>query len=343
MEGAGPTPGRAKRTLALLALCVLVTSLLQNWVGELTLYRGTDEARLRLHRAILTNQLPAGHTWYSIGGNGTNIRVLAVYLAEALHRLSGAPVLGVYRALDSFALCLVLLGLALYLGRWFEGAWCLVGLLYFSLAAVLSYHFYYFHPWDRLSQLMWLLLLALLREGRTVLLGLALAVATTIKGDVLLFPALYWLCAATRQNLWRAAGVTALLFGVSFGVDAALRLALPGGFDQGGFGSAAGSLLQLEKNWRHFWNLKRSYPPLLAFALPCAFAWLQLRRKPRFLVATALFALGMFAVHAGLSNFQEVRALLYLLILLLPSALWSLRALLEGDAPRGASGAPGSS
>ncbi len=334
-SGASPATGRAGsrdagRLAAWVVLCAVLTAILQSWVGDYTLYGQLADSKRGLHRAILTNQLPEGVTWETVGGNGTNLRVFTVYLAEGLRRLTGLPLLGVYRAIDSTALFGVLLGLVFYLRRWFEDEYCLIGVLVFSLAAVMSYHLFYFHPWDRPSQLVWLLLLALIRDGRSWQLGLALAVAMTIKYDVVFAPALYFLAAATRETLSRAVATTALLFAVTIGMLWALQTALPGGIDRPGFATPGGAWVQLGKNWDDLLRWGLVYPPLLAFAIPSALAWLHLRRKQRFLAACTIYAHVLFALHAALSNFQEVRALLYLLIVLLPSSLWSLRALLRG-------------
>ena len=63
----------------------------QKWVGGATLYAEELWAhREMMHGAILHNQLPdSARTWTSLGANGLNVRLLTVWAAEGLHRLTG--------------------------------------------------------------------------------------------------------------------------------------------------------------------------------------------------------------------------------------------------------------
>ena len=104
-----------RKSLWLLALAVSCCLTLTNqvWIGGMSIYAGNRvEQRLRLHAAILSNHLPEGvKTWTSLGANGFNIRVLTVWTAEGLHRLTGQSIERCYWVIETCALlrcCLLL-------------------------------------------------------------------------------------------------------------------------------------------------------------------------------------------------------------------------------------------
>jgi hypothetical protein len=67
----------------------------------------------------------------------------------------------------------------------------------------------------------------------------------------------------------------------------------------------------------------------LVLALPALLALAGLRHKGRFVVACTLFGLGLSAVHLALTNYEEIRAHIVVLVLFMPAALMTLRRLLE--------------
>ena len=54
-----------------------------------------------------------------------------------------------------------------------------------------TYHFFYFHPWDRVSVLVWLGALWCIRERKPLTLALVLAFGMLVKFDLLFVPLLY--------------------------------------------------------------------------------------------------------------------------------------------------------
>jgi hypothetical protein len=283
------------------------------------------------------NRLPAGVTWSSFGGNGSNIRVGAVYLAEAAHRLTGARVATAYFVLDTVTLFCALLILFIYLQRWIETPLALLGVLYVCAVLPLTYALHFFHPWDRLSLLSWIVALHLLRDRRLFWFALALVVDVVVKYDIVLLPGLYWLAFITRAN-WRSVTLkTSALFAVSFGTFAVLRVLLPGGFEPRHFGQ------QLSVNLHDLAALRLAYPPLLGFAVPVALAAIGFRQADSFARSSALFAALLCIPLVLATNFQEFRAEMPILILLLPAALVGCRALLAPDDTVAASNAVSSS
>ena len=71
------------------------------------------------------------------------------------------------------------------------------------------------------------------------------------------------------------------------------------------------------------------FPPLLVHALPVFLSLFLLRSNERFVWASVAFGLGLSVVYVLFSNYEEVRAHMVVLILVLPSALISVRNFLE--------------
>lgn len=143
--------------------------------------------------------------------------------------LSGLPLLKVYHAIDSVALFVALILLFGFLRGWAGRSIATIGVLYVAAILPLTYFLYVFHPWDRVSLVLWLAMLALLRRGRLVPFAIVLAASVAVKYDTVLLPGLYFLAYASRRSWLRVSLTTAALFAVSFGMYAALRFTIPVG------------------------------------------------------------------------------------------------------------------
>jgi hypothetical protein len=91
----------------------MITLTQQKWVGGMSLYEPELwPVREMMHETILHNRLPDSvSTWTSIGANGLNIRLLTVWVAEGLHRLTGTSIQRSYLLIETIALlacCLLL-------------------------------------------------------------------------------------------------------------------------------------------------------------------------------------------------------------------------------------------
>ena len=167
---------RFARALLLVASAAVLTLVLQHWVGRATIYSEEFAGkRSALHTAILKNEPPRGG-WHHIGANGDNIRVFAVYLAESLRWSTALPVTTGYFLIDSVALFLTFVLLFFYGRRWVSEPYCVIGLLYFGCVTVLTYQLHFFHPWDRLWLLSWMVLIMLVWDHRLVPLALLLPI-----------------------------------------------------------------------------------------------------------------------------------------------------------------------
>ena len=309
----------------LLVLFVGVSTMIsQYWVGNSTIYRSAlDQKRELVHQYLLHNQLPPGVTWESMGTNSTNIRVGAVFLAEAMHRVLHISILKAYVLLDTVALFCAMILLFVYLQRWFENIYCLVGVMFFSVVLPLTYMLFFFHPWDRLSLIVWLTALYLVRERRLWLLAVVLVIGMLIKYDVLLFPGLFFLAYVDRGNWLRTGLITLLLFTVTFGMLKLVVLLRPGGFDsQVTVAQIVAINLAVLKEQRLAW------PPFLGFSVPIVMAAIGFRSGDRFIQASALFGMLLFIPFIFASNMAEFRTEVPILLCLLPAAVLGTKVLL---------------
>lgn len=322
---AGRSSSATYRELAVVAVLAAALTLgLQWWVGGATIY---DPAwvgrRTAMHHAMMINRAPAGLSWSDIGANSINIRLGVVYAAELVHRVLGVSIWSSYFVLETWFLWCTFPLLYLCLRWWFPPSWSLVGLLFYTAVLPHTYFFHHFHPWDRPSLFLWLVLLMLLRANRLLLMAAVLVLAVVVKYDVLLFPALYWLARVERRNWVTVTAWTAALFTVSFATYYGLRWAFPGGFADRQIGA------QVMTNLRAMRHLYLFYPPLLVFGPTLALAFVGSRFGDRLMRAMALFGVLLLVPLFIAANFDEVRAQMPMFILLLPATTAGLRHLLE--------------
>lgn len=318
---------RTIHALLLVVLAYVLTMTGQFWIGYRHVYSARPQAAALLHEAILRNQVPVGMTWEQLGASGTNLRRGSIVLAEGLRQASGLPLQSVYFALDTVFLFATLILLGVYLRRWLEPVWVALGLCFVGAVAPLTYLFYYFHPWDRLSQLLWLAALFFLRDRRFWPLAAALALAVWVKYDAVLLP-LLWAMAVWPTGGRRAWVQTVALLVLAAGLLAGLKWLYP--TEQRGQNldlvARAGEMVQrtaTELGERGF-----AFPPLLMFAVPLGLAAAGWRHLERYHRACVLFGCVLFVPFALASNLREVRAQVPILFLVLPAALLSGRRLL---------------
>jgi len=320
---------RVARPILLVLVAAALTVLLQRWVGDTTIYsRDAAETRVEFHNAILKNKPPRGSTWQMTGLNGLNNRVFTVYLAEVVHRSTGLSIGKIYFLIESVALFSIFILLFFFCRRWVSEPYCVIGMLFFGCVAVLTYHLHVFQPWDRLSLLSWMVLIMLIWENHLLLFVLLLPVAMTIKWDVFVLPALYWLTYVSHANWRRVTLVSVGLAAIVIATFAALTTAFPGGFDD-----KRSIPAQLAHNWGHFTEHRIvAYPPLLAFIVPLVLAAFGVRGADRRVRAAALFGVLLLPLMAMTMAFEEVRAEMGPFVLVLPAALLGLGRVLA-DSP----------
>lgn len=316
-------------------LFALVSTLvLQEWVGEATLYAdGLAGKRLDLHRAILENEPPGGGAWSDTGAKGTQLRVATVYLAEGISRL-GPSVLDAYRVIDTVSLFAALLLLMLFLRGFTDRRGTALATLYVVAVLPLTYLLHYFHPWDRPSLVLWLGFLILLRRCRIGWAVLLLVISVPVKFDTLFLPLLVGWVLLERTSRARALLVTAVLLALMWGEFAVLRAWLGDGWES----RAIADYLAMNLKALARWHV--AHPVVLAFALPLGLAARGWRGADRFARGCALLAVLYLGIYFVRATFAEVRALVPMLVLLLPAALTGLRELLGEDGIRDAGDTP---
>jgi len=325
----GVADGLRLRVLAVFAiLAVVITLTLQSWVGPASIYAPEREAkRAQLHEAILTNTPPAAG-WAAIGAAALNIRVTAVYAAEAVHRSTGLSVGRAYWVLDSVFLFLLLAALPLYLRYWLPDTWCLIGVLYLAAVLPLTYFLHAYQPWDRMSLAAWLVLLVLVRDQRPWLTALVLAISITIKFDTILIPILYALVHLERKSWVRTALACTGIALAGYAALTLLKTAFPAPAEPARF-SWAVATSQLHLNVHDMATHHLRHPVLLAVGPLVLLALIGIRHRPRFMVAGVTFGAVLSGVWGIFTVYAEVRAQLALLLLLLPPALMTLQSWLE--------------
>ena len=328
----GVNARRAGGLLLLMWFLATVTVGLQFWIGDKTIYaKGIEQTREEFHYGILANKAPGGAGWGAVGGLSIQKRIGVVYLAEGVRKFTNLSVGRVYKLLDSVFLFVALVGLYFYLRRWVPDTYALIGTLYFCGALPLTYFFQLFHPWDRLQLALWIGLLSLVADRRFLILVCGLFVSILVKFDTVLLP-FFYLLVHLRKDGWQKTVVeTLVLLVVGFGTYIALGQLFPSPLDTAGFTLGnAGQMLQ--RNIQTIVDMNLRFPPLLVHALPILLALLFWRSKDRFVLASVAFGLVLTAVYVSFSLYEEVRAHMVVLVLMLPSALSSIRRLLDYDA-----------
>lgn len=315
--------------LLLVILCAMIALVQTFYVGSQSIYSANVvEKREMMHYAILNNQPPEGG-WYRSGAHSLNVRILSVYAAEAVSNLSGLSLHAVYMLFDIASLFMTLLLLSIFLGKWYVTEYQLIAVLYVGTILPMTYAFHYFHPWDRPGLLLWLLFAWTVREDRYVA-ALFLGVAAVLnKYDGIVLPALYFLSHISVSNFRSVLLKSIGLFLATFGTYLTLRSFIGGGFvERDILAAAMRNLDQLVSN-----NVL--YPPLLAFLLPVSLATIGWRHADQFSKASFLFAA---LVLAGplffLTQFEELRAEMAILLLMIPVALNGLQRICGQKARR---------
>ena len=314
---------RLMRWIALFTFSAIITLTMQTWVGATTIYsEELQPRRERLHELILHNAPPSTEDWVLLGANSTNIRIGAVYLAEAVHQVTGLTLARSYRLIDTVALFIAIPLLLRFCLRYAPLDRALLATLYVTSILPLTYVLHYFHPWDRIMLIFWIIMIELVQNDRRWLLAAALVASMVVKFDALFLPALYFLVHARRQTLLPVAVRTAALFAVTFGSYFALRALFPGGSQVGHVS------LQVSINLDEIGMYNISYPPMLGFAVPVFLTAVGWRSATRFARACVVFALGLSVIYFLNSNFAELRAMMPVMLLLIPCALTGLSVLM---------------
>jgi len=322
--------------LALLLFSAFLTIGMQKWIGDVSIYSPElEQKRETMHQAILHNTIPEGYTsWNSVGAGGTNIRIGVVYLADIINQYAKIDILKTYKLLDSFFLFLSIPFLLLYLRLFAPVQYAITGTLFFCLVLPLTYFLHAFHPWDRMSLFLWIILLILIERDQFVFFAILLTASILIKYDTIFLPVLYFLRNYKYQTIRTLAKSFALFLVICLELYILIIVRSIEGSDivVPGLGSTniSGFLDTATKNITVAFQQIYSYPPLLTFTLPlflAGFGWKRASTEIRYYLLFSFFLLGVIITRV---NFIEVRAELPALILILPMSLLGYQWLLEG-------------
>lgn len=324
-----PTADRQVAYWALAAaLAGAITLTNQAWVGSRTIYAPEKEdARARLHTAILDNRLPDGvATWGQMGAESTNIRVLTIWAAEGVRRVTGASLHQAYLIVETAAVFVCAMLLFSLMKSCVGPAFGLIAILYLGVVLPLTYFLHYFHPWDKASLCMWIAAMICVHSKRWLLLIPVLMVGVLIKFDIVVFPVFVFLT-EVRESTWRRAALLSALFAaVTFGTYAALLFMRPG--EPGSWSTMRLVTHNISEVVRYGWR----YPPLLALGMLAPLALTGYRVANGFARAGVEFAALLTLVLFLQTFLEEVRALLPLLPMLMPAAALGAQRLIREEA-----------
>jgi hypothetical protein len=301
-----------------------LTLMLQFWVGGRTIYGVDVRERVEgAHHAMLINVPPGGDTWAATGSNGVNIRIIPVLLAEMVHRGTGLSIPKSYFLTDSLFLLVGLLLLLGYTRLFTDLSTTLIVVTGIAALLPLTYQLFWFHPWDRVSLVSWILLLWLLFERRLLPFALLLPLAVAVKYDIMLLPGLHMLRSLleSRRIVVRDWLLGSGLLTVGIGTYMVLRVLRPGGF------TPTSIETQVAKNLAALLEMNVRWPPFLGFALPASLAVLGFRHTDAYGKASALFGALLMIPFALQSNLAEFRAHIPVLLLLIPAISAGLQRL----------------
>lgn len=330
----------AFKVILLTLLCLNITIILQIYVGRQTIYGDEQlEKRKILHEMILKNSLPEGKLWKDYNVSSMRVRILVVKLAESIRLITGLQLKNVYITIDTVFLFSCLIGLYLFLNQWLDPNYCLIGILYFGICLVTSYHFHYFHPWDRMSLFSWIVLAFLIKNKKTALFAVLLVFSILIKYDIKVLPILYLIYNYDQKNKVRILLNTLLLLLLSFGTHSLLEYIFP---LESKKIVTIDPYLSFSKTYTHYYlqqitlNLKfllehnLRHPFAAVFILPLTLSVMYFKKKERFAQCSVIFGILLLIPHFVLVNFLEFRAQTMILVLILPAALLSLKYIIEG-------------
>lgn len=308
--------------LPIVAIVALLATVVQmHYVGDATIYRAEiAEKRLTVHRAIV--DYDGGHPefWSSTGTETQASRFAIPAAIDHIHRMTGQPVNLLYTALDGACLFLLLIAVHSLLRSWLDPTYSLLGLFLFIAVLPISFAFHYFQPWDRATQLLWALSFLAIRHDRPLLLYVLIPLNTFVKFDAVLTPAVYFLGHIGAGN-WRRVLPQSAILGVLAMLPIAFVVYLrPDAFPPRG--------LSVTVNLWEMATLHLAHPAVLVYLPLLALAYIGRQRADRMALAFVACALLLLVPHFLLTNFKELRAQLYIAILMLPAALIGLRTLL---------------
>ena len=268
-----------------------------------------------MHHAILTNTPPKGGSWAAVGANGTNIRVAVVAVAERVRIATGLGLVRVYRLMDFVFLFSALIVIYCLLRKWNTVAGAMLGILLFSLYLPATMLFFYFHPWDRPSLLLWAICVLFAVNNKFGWFLLFFAIGIVVKFDsvigLILYPVVNWIN-QPKPLLIRKSFAAAI---VAVTTIVVLVVMIPGGFD------GTNRQMLLSNNIHEMLSFGLFYPPVLVYGLlfgACLVGWKSSGWQMR-----ALFMCGvaMLLPHILFTNFIEVRAQVGPILCMLPLAV----------------------
>ena len=250
--------------------------------------------------------------------------LVTLWLARAAHAVAGMDVrraaLELHILLQALGTMCGLVAFYFYLRRWFSEIVAAAGALYVAAVLPIGFIFYFYQPWSQWDLLVFTLGLWLIDEDRYVWLLLLLIVATLIRETACFLFVIYALVYLGRKPLPALAAICAAGGIVWLALQVGMRMAF-------GIAPHVGAARPDALSYRFIYNLTH-FDTYFLLALYFGPLWILafrgLKKKPQVLARAIWFTPVFTLVYLVASNIHEVRYLVELCPVIVPSALMTL-------------------
>jgi len=287
-------------------------------------YEWETFGRLNGHSAIISG----------IAFAPTQYRILMPFIAEFIHQIIDISIPTIYYLLRVMTTFLTLCLFHSYLKRWFDTPTALIGTLYLTASLPLSY-MYWPYPSDMVNLIIFILGFIVIRDNKDNWLY-PLLILGSLNHEMVVFLILVYLFyhlgeMQVRKLIFRLLSYLATFSVIMFWLR--LKYGLLPNFMDNKVHLIGYPMWQFNINL--YSNLFKSFSlthPALFILLIFGFFWilafLNMKKKPKFLVKSAWVIPFYLIIQFLGANFAETRIFLPLFLLLIPLGLWNLDSIL---------------
>jgi len=260
----------------------------------------------------------------------TQYRILMPFIAEFIHQIVDISIPTVYYLLRVITTFLALCFFHSYLKRWFNTPGALIGTLYLTASLPLSY-MYWPYPSDMVNLIIFILGFIVIRDNKDNYLY-PLLILGSLNHEIVVFLILVYFFCHLRQMQVGKLMLRVLSYLATFGVimlGLRLKYGILPNFMDNKIHIVGYPMWQFNINL--YSNLFKSFSlthPALFIFLIFGFFWvlafLNMNKKPKFLVKSAWFIPFYLIINFCGASFAEMRIFLPLFLLLIPLGLWNL-------------------
>ena len=335
--------GKKARWLVVAAMAATITLVHQCHTVFVPIYKNEHAKRMLIHEAIVQQEVPRGYkSWDALGANGLKSRRVAVMTVQLAHETTGVSLQWLHFAQDTALMWLGLVLLFFYVRRWVPPSYALIAMLYVGVLGPLVAKHWYFHPWDRMSQVVWLAGFWAVAARSHVGVAAATVVGIPIANSSMLLAGLHFLATLREPGAyrggqagkWRTWAVAVGICIAAMAVEYTTRAPTPSGnlpFLEVLKAAVGVNIADMKAAMIVGWS------PMLFWGLPLLLSLPLAPRLPKLLQAQLLWAaLGVGAALTAHGGLKEVRNQVGFLFAAMPAFLVALQAWMGDDhAPSG--------